>query len=57
VRGRLGFTKDTLASATEIVVAGYQARDNSLRASGKSMTFAGGRTLILGLTQAKEGGK
>jgi hypothetical protein len=52
---RLGFTKDSLPPGTEIVVEGYQARDKSLRASGKNVTFSDGRTLILGLTQSSEG--
>jgi len=52
---RLGFTKDSLPPGTEIIVEGYQAKDKSLRASGKSVTFADGRTLMLGLTQSSEG--
>jgi hypothetical protein len=47
---RLGFTKDSLPPGTEIVVEGYQAKDKSLRASGKNVTFSDGRTLMLGLT-------
>ena len=52
---RLGFTKNSLPPGTEIVVEGYQAKDASLIASGKNITFADGRTLILGLTTASEG--
>jgi hypothetical protein len=52
---RLGFTKESLPPGTEIVVEAYQAKDKSLRASGKSVTFADGRTLMLGLTQASQG--
>jgi hypothetical protein len=51
---RLGFTKDSLPPGAEIVVEGYQAKDNSLRASGKNVTFSDGRTLLLGLTQGAE---
>jgi hypothetical protein len=51
---RLGFTKESLPAGTEIVVEAYQAKDGSLRASGKNVTFADGRTLLLGLTQEKE---
>jgi hypothetical protein len=52
---RLGFTKESLPPGTEIVVEGYQAKDNSLRASGKNVTFSDGRTLMLGLAQTSEG--
>jgi hypothetical protein len=50
---RLGFTKDSLPPGSEIVVEGYQAKDLSSRAVGKSVTFADGRKLFLGL-QARE---
>ena len=45
---RLGFTKASLPLGTEIVVDGYQAKDNSIRAVGKDLTFADGRRLFLG---------
>jgi hypothetical protein len=45
---RLGFTKTSLPVGTEIVVDGYQAKDNSDRAVGKDLTFADGRRLFLG---------
>ena len=45
---RLGFTKNSLPVGTEIVVDGYQAKDNSSRAVGKDLTFADGRRLFLG---------
>src|SRR5215471_3632830 len=54
---RLGFTKDSLPPGAEIVVEGYQAKDNSLRASGKNVTFSDGRTLMLGLTNPAAEGK
>ena len=50
---RLGFTKDSLPPGAEIMVEGYQAKDLSTRAVGKSVTFADGRKLFLGL-QARE---
>ena len=50
---RLGFTKDSLPPGSEILVEGYQAKDLSTRAVGKSVTFADGRKLFLGL-QARE---
>ena len=50
---RLGFTKDSIPAGSEIVVDGYQAKDRSTKAVGKSVTFADGRKLFLGL-QARE---
>jgi len=50
---RLGFTKDSLPPGSEIMVEGYQAKDQSTRAVGKSVTFSDGRKLFLGL-QARE---
>ena len=50
---RLGFTKDALPPGSEIAVDGYQAKDLSTRAVGKSVTFSDGRKLFLGL-QARE---
>jgi len=46
---RLGLTKDSLPLGSEIVVDGYQAKDRSAKAVGKSVTFADGRRLFLGL--------
>jgi len=45
---RRGFTKDSLAVGTEIVVEGYQAKDGSNRANGRDVTFPDGRKLFLG---------
>jgi hypothetical protein len=45
---RLGFTKNALLPGMVIVVDGYQAKDASNRAVGKSLTFADGRQLFLG---------
>ena len=45
---RRGFTKDSLATGTEIVVDGYQAKDGSNRANGRDVTLPDGRKLFLG---------
>src|ERR1700680_1503722 len=52
---RLGFTKETLPPGSEILVEGYQAKDGSTRAVGRSITFSDGRKLFLGLSQAESG--
>jgi Family of unknown function (DUF6152) len=52
---RLGFTKESLPAGSEIVVEGYQAKDGSTRAVGKNVTFADGRKLFLGLSEAEAG--
>jgi hypothetical protein len=45
---RLGFTKNALRPGMEIVVDGYQAKDRSKTAVGRSLTLADGRKLFLG---------
>jgi hypothetical protein len=45
---RRGFTKNSLAVGTEILVDGYQAKDGSLRANGRDVTFPDGRKLFIG---------
>ena len=45
---RRGFTKDSLAVGTEILVDGYQSKDGSNRANGRDVTFPDGRKLFLG---------
>jgi hypothetical protein len=45
---RLGWNKNALPVGTEIIVDGYQAKDSSLRAVGKDLTFTDGRRLFLG---------
>jgi Family of unknown function (DUF6152) len=52
---RRGFTKDSLAIGTEVVVDGYQAKDGSFRANGRDITFTDGRKLFLGSNNASEG--
>ena len=41
-------TRDTVAVGTVIVVSGYQAKDGTLRANGRNITFPDGRTLFMG---------
>jgi hypothetical protein len=45
---RRGFTKASLLPGTEIVVDGWQARDDSYRANGSSITLTDGTRLFLG---------
>jgi len=40
---RRGFTKNSLLIGTEIVVEGYQAKDEAKRANGSIITFTDGR--------------
>ena len=45
---RRGITRDTVAVGTVILVQGYQAKDGTLRANGRNITFPDGRTLFMG---------
>lgn len=45
---RRGLQKDSLVPGTVIVVNGYQAKDGSLRANGRDLTYTDGRKLMLG---------
>ncbi|MBS1817018.1 MAG: hypothetical protein JSU08_03730 [Acidobacteria bacterium] len=45
---RRGITRDTVAVGTVIIVSGYQAKDGTLRANGRNITFPDGRTLFMG---------
>ena len=45
---RRGFTKASLPPGTEIVVTGWQAKDDSLRANGSTITLPDGSKLFLG---------
>lgn len=45
---RRGFTKNTVAPGTRVVVDGYQAKDSSLRANGRDVVLPDGRKLFLG---------
>ncbi len=45
---RRGFTRESLAAGTEIVVDGYKSKDGRLRANGRDLTFTDGRQLFMG---------
>jgi hypothetical protein len=45
---RRGLTRDALPVGTVIVVTGYQAKDGTLKANGRDLTFSDGKTLFLG---------
>jgi len=45
---RRGITRDTIKVGTVIVVEGYQAKDGTMKANGRNMTFPDGRTLFMG---------
>lgn len=45
---RRGITKNSLLPGAVIVIDGYQAKDGSLRANGRDLTFPDGRKLFLG---------
>lgn len=45
---RRGFTKESLPPGTAIRVMGYRAKDGSLTANGRDITFADGRTVFMG---------
>jgi hypothetical protein len=45
---RRGFTKDSLPAGTEIVVEGFRAKGNPLRANGRDITFPDGKKLFMG---------
>ncbi len=45
---RRGFTKDSLPAGTEILVEGYRAKGNPLRANGRDLTLPNGRKLFMG---------
>ena len=45
---RRGFTKDTVAKGTEVVVNGYRAKDGSRTVNGTNVTLPDGRRLFTG---------
>ncbi len=45
---RRGFTKQTVAAGTAVVIDGYQSKDGSLRMNGRDITLPGGQKLFLG---------
>jgi len=48
---RRGINKNSIPVGSELMVRGYQARDGSNRAVGRTMTFADGRELFFQGTQ------
>lgn len=51
---RRGITKQSVPIGSELSVDGYQARDGSNRAVGRSITFADGRALFFGGTRVPD---
>jgi hypothetical protein len=45
---KAGVTKRTLASGTQLIVEGYQAKDGSNKAVGRNLLLADGSRLVLG---------
>ena len=45
---RRGFTKNSVAAGTQVIIEGYQAKDGSFRANGKDITLPSGEKLFLG---------
>lgn len=45
---RRGFTKEAVKVGMEVVVEGYRAKNGSLRANGRDVTFPDGRKLFVG---------
>ena len=45
---RRGFTKNSLLPGTVIMVDGYQAKDGTLKANGRDLTFEDGSKLFMG---------
>jgi hypothetical protein len=49
---RRGITKQSIPIGAQLVIRGYGTRDGSNKAVGRDMTFADGRALFFGGTQA-----
>ncbi len=45
---RRGFTKSSLLPGTVILVDGYQAKDGTMKANGRNLTFEDGSKLFMG---------
>ena len=45
---RRGFTKNSLLPGTVIMVDGYQAKDGTMKANGRDLTFEDGSKLFMG---------
>jgi hypothetical protein len=54
---RRGFNKASLRQGTEIPVVGWQAKDDSFRANGSSITLPDGSKLFLGSSKDSAGDK
>jgi hypothetical protein len=54
---RRGITKDSVPIGSELKVVGYQARDGTNRAVGRTITFADGRSLFLNSTPVPAAGE
>ena len=52
---RRGWTKNSLAIGTEILVEGYQAKDGTNRANGNIVTFTDGKKLFVGSSAGEPG--
>ena len=53
---RRGITKNSIPVGSELVIRGYGTRDGSNKAVGREMTFADGRALFFGGSQAPDEG-
>ena len=51
---RQGITKDSVPIGSELHIVGYQARDGSLRAVGRDITFGDGRSVFFGGTDVPD---
>ena len=49
---RRGITKRSIVIGTEIVVDGFQAKDGSLKGSGRDLTLPDGRKLLIASAEA-----
>ncbi len=45
---RRGWTKNSVPVGIEIIVEGFQAKDSSLRANGRDITFPDGKRMFIG---------
>jgi uncharacterized protein DUF6152 len=45
---RRGWTKNSVPVGVDIIVEGFQAKDSSLRANGRDITFPDGKKLFIG---------
>ena len=45
---RRGVTRDSIKVGTAVLVSGFQAKDGTMKANGRDITYLDGRTLFLG---------